>query len=115
MMVRFHRSGAPYTNNKNVVVAQCIVKFVNWDSRKQAHAGKTFAIKNKLPIYISHDLTKRRYQLFKSAQEKCKALNIKDTFAFVDINSNLVARSGRKLEYFNTVDELRDIIFGLSR
>ena len=113
MLVRFHRSAAPYKNKDGVVVAQCIMRFASWRPRKQAHAAKKIAMKKKIPIYISHDRTKSRYDLFKSAARRLKEVNIKDTFAFVDVNSNLVVRSNDNLRYFNTTDDLNDILLNL--
>ena len=115
MFVRFHRSSAPYTNKDGKTVSQCIMRFASWKQRRQAHVGKKKAREEKLPIFISHDLTKRRYDLFKTAARRLKQLNIKDTFAFVDVNSNLAMRNAGKVAFFNTHDELNDLLNNISR
>ena len=115
MMVRFHRSGKPYVNANNETVAQTIVKFHSWKHRRQCHKGKAIARKKKLPFYITHDLTKRRYSLLKYAQSNMKGFNQKDIFAFADVNCNLVARIGLSFEFFNTRDEINAILNGIQR
>ena len=89
-----------------MLVAQTILKFKEWGPRQQAHAGRKVAFDKKLPIFICHDLTKRRYQLLRSAKAKLKQIAKPDTYAFADVNCNLIMRSGKDHALFNSKDEL---------
>jgi hypothetical protein len=103
---RLHRSSAPRTNADGTVVAQTIVKFRHWGPRRQAHNGRVNA--RKSGFSIKHDLTKRRYNLLKSARQaiKDKYGDTDEVFAFADINCNLKLRSGASVSHFNTEAEL---------
>ena len=107
---RFHRSGKPYIFNGRWV-AQTIVRLRYWKQRFEAQRGKKIAREGNLPIMIRNDLTRRRHELLK------KATNVlpkrKGTFAFADVNSNLVIRNADQLHPFNTAEDLAEIMRGL--
>ena len=107
MFVRFHRSDRPYVKNGKTF-AQTIVRFSYWKPRLQAQRGKKIAREKKLPLQVRNDLTKRRYGLMRSAIDQLPAR--KDLFTYADANSNLVIRDGKNLHYYNSEDELNDII-----
>ena len=113
MLVRWHRSGKPYKiqqDGTETLVAQTILKFTHWNARKQAHGSKKKIKDDDLPYVVRQDLTKRRYSLMKDANSRLKQFNRKDLFAFADINCNLVIRNGKKLTYFNTIEQFEDIV-----
>ena len=107
LLERFHRSGAPYVYNGKRV-AQTIIRLRYWEQRVQAQQGKKVARENNLPVMIRNDLTKRRQFLLKRATDLLPKR--KGTFAFANINSNLVVRDGELLHSFNTEQELDDIL-----
>ena len=121
----FHHSGKPLplrkkrNNNENeedvgggegTLVAQTIVKFRHWGSRRQAHYGRKNLQSHGYTI--RHDLTKRRNDLLNEARDRIKAIvgDSDATFAFVDLNCNLAIRHDERVRYFNTKDELLEIM-----
>ena len=59
-------------------------------------------------FFIRNDLTSRRHALYKKAVELLP--DQKGTFAFADVNSNLVIRHKGNLYHFNTEQELLEIV-----
>ena len=109
--IRFHRSGRPYTKNGKKY-AQTIVRLSHWKQRLQAQKGKRIIREKSLPFHIVNDLTKRRYALLKTASSQLPERQ--DLFAYADANCNLAIRDGKRLYYFNTEEELGEIVQNLA-
>ena len=95
-----------------------IVKFKSWKTCCEIYKARPKAYQNgtkkpgsnQLPFSVSLDLTKRRYQLLSRAKRLIED-NKKFNYAFSDINSSLGIKSAdNRFLYFNTNDELKDII-----
>ena len=80
---RAHRLG-PFVKDGKSVNRPVIVRFVSWRARTAIYRKREK--KGKVKFYI--DLTKRRFLLNKSAEEKVTN-NDKVDFAFADVNNNL--------------------------
>ena len=123
-LVRFHRSAKPKNNKNGTLCAQTIVKFARWNIRRQAHYANKKARQTKKSFRIHHDLTRRRYLLIdrargeidrrfaehNNAREQDNNEHKDKVFAFVDINSNLLIRSGETTYPFNTDEELTSVL-----
>ena len=128
-VIRFHRSTKPKKNRDGVMCAQTLVKFARWQPRKLAHYGNKKARVGGKKFRIHHDLTKRRYDLLKRARAqieiRCAAINRRTTepspdhrdkvFAYADVNSNLLFRSGVDSFPFNTERDIDDILDDILR
>ena len=95
-----------------------IVKFKSWKTRCEFYKARPKAYQNgtkkpgsnQLPFSVSLDLTKRRYQLLSRAKRLIED-NKKFNYSFSDINCSLGIKSADdRFLYFNTNDELYDII-----
>ena len=103
---RAHRIGKPF-KRKGTIVHTVIVKFTTWRHRtllfKERH--KRYCKEKKIQMYL--DLTKKRLQLLKDANEKIKNLENVD-YVFPNINCQLCLKlkKSEKLFYFNDLDNL---------
>ena len=110
-LFRLHRIGRPYFL-EGVKYQQVIIKFRSWDARCDAYNGRyTAAEKEEMAnVFVNLDLTKQRYSLLKQAKE---ALFESSAYSYVDINCRLVIRKGDEKLFFNTENELREILGGI--
>ena len=109
---RAHRSGRTITRD-NKRVAQTIVSFRSWSARTRAfdtrYAG-TWEERKKRPYFVRHDLTKRRQQLLKSAQDHLEKHPHAHAYANRECNLFIMNRSsGEQLE-FNDTQGLHDAL-----
>ena len=110
---RLHRSGRPHKSKDGRLVAQCIVRFNSWAARTRAFDTRFAGTRDerlKKPYFVRPDLTKRRMNLLKLAQDALA--DNKSRFAFADAECRLQIKdkpSGDKL-YFNTPNELNSIL-----
>ena len=111
-VVRFHRSAAPKLNNDNILTTQCIVKFAKWAPRRTMQGVNKLAREKNACVRVHHDLTYRRYSLLAKARTQIKDTlgHVDETFAFVNVNSNLKIRSQRTVLDFNTEQQLASIV-----
>ena len=111
--VRLHRSGRPHKAKDGRQVAQCIVRFRNWNARSRAydtHFDGSFEERKKKPYFVRLDLTKRRLDLLKKAQNLFE--HHPTAHALADSECRLLVKNretGAK-NFFNTPAELNDII-----
>ena len=100
---RAHRVGRP--NSK--YPRQMIVKFKSWDTRASVYKKR----KNLKDQKIFVNLTKRRMDLKKLANEKIKDINGAE-YVFADINCSLCVKfiGDKGFKYFNTEYELGKIL-----
>ena len=100
---RAHRIGRP--NSK--YPRQMIVKFRYWDTRASVYKKR----KNLKDQKIFVDLTKRRMELRKMANEKIKDIHGAE-YVFADINCSLCVKliGDKGFKYFNTEYELVKIL-----
>ena len=102
---RAHRLG-PFVKDGKSVNRPVIVRFVSWRARTAVYRKREK--KGKVRFYI--DLTKRRFLLKKSAEEKVKN-NDKIDFAFADVNNNLCLRlKSGAFKFFNSESELNNVL-----
>ena len=105
---RAHRIGQVHTDAKsNVKTRSIIVKFKSWGSRTAFYSARPKAVVNgmKKPrkFSVSLDLTKRRFELLKSAQETIS--HYPDiSYVYADVNCSLAIR------YFNDEKKLSEIL-----
>ena len=103
---RAHRIGRPQTV-RGRIIHQVIVRFTTW-----RHKTKVYRARKKCPKYrIKLDLTKKRVKLL----EKVNAfLEEKELgFAFADVNCRLCAKIGDQFHYFESEEDLLDVIRSL--
>ena len=114
---RVHRVGQEYIDRvTGKKVKSLIVKFKSWKSREKFYRARprTYVNGKKKPgrplFLVSVDLTKRRYNLLRSAMGMMNQnSNIK--FIFADINCSLAIKINEEsLKYFNTKQELNSIL-----
>ena len=114
---RAHRVGKDYMDKiSKRKVKSITVKFKLWKTSQKLHNTRPWVQKDgkKKPFQIfiiSVDLTRRRYQLLSEARKIGKYINaIK--FVFVNINCSLgVGYDNGSFSYFNSKQELHDIIY----
>ena len=112
---RAHRVGKEYTDKiSKKKVKSIIVKFKSWKARQKLYNARPRVQKDdkKKPrqnFSISIDLTRRRYQLLSEARGIVKDIN-GINFAFVNINSLGVRYDNGSFNYFNSEQELHNII-----
>ena len=68
-VVRLHRSSKPVGRDSKLV-AQTIVKLVNWKIREKVHGVNKAARERKAGFRIHNDLTTRRFQLLSTARDR---------------------------------------------
>ena len=112
---RAHRVGKSYDVN-GVRYQSIIVKFRSWNDRAKLYRArpkfKPDHMKNSdtLGFNVAVDLTKRRYELLRSARETIKD-NSKVKFAYADINCSLaLCLHDNSFCYFNSEDDLKQIL-----
>ena len=120
---RAHRIGSIVVDRETGKSSrQIIVKFKSWIPRcdffkarpKAFQNGKKKPASNQLPFRVSLDLSKRRHDLLKRAKEIIKD-NVRIKYAFSDINCSLgMKTTDDRFLYFNTFEELNDIIEKIS-
>ena len=112
---RAHRIGREYSDKTTgKKVKSIIVKFKSWKSRQQLYNSRPRFDKNrkKKPgqnFTISVDLTKRRHELLMKARGLIKDNDAID-FVFSDINCSLGVKFNDSFKYFNSKQELYNII-----
>ena len=111
-LFRLHRIGRSYFI-EGVKYQQVIIKFHSWNARCNAYNGRfTAAEKEEMAnVFVNLDLTKQRYSLLKQAKE---ALTESSAYSYVDINCRLVIKKGDEKMFFNTENELREILGGIN-
>ena len=105
-VVRAHRVGKKSKDKNGRVIHPVIVRFSSWKSRTLAYRKR----EKRGEVSYYPDLTKRRLELKKKAEEKVKG-NKNISYVFADVNNNigLKLENGR-LAFFNSVHELDRII-----
>lgn len=104
---RAHRVGPKKDRNGNRVQRAMIVRFTSWRARTHVYTNRK---KTTGDGKFYTDLTKRRFDLKKKAQEKTKD-NASIKFAYGDVNNNICIMlvDGTK-RVFNSEDELDRIL-----
>ena len=107
---RAHRVGKKYTKEgTGEVIQPVIVRFTSWRSRTAVYRKR----EKRGAVRFYTDLTKRRLDLKKLADEKTKNLE-KVNFAFADINNSIGIRLvDGTMKFFNSEDELNKILESL--
>ena len=107
---RAHRVGRKMTNERTGEVYQpVIVRFISWRARTAVYRKR----EKRGAVRIYTDLTKRRLQLKRLADEKVRD-NEKVQYAFADVNNNIGLRlEGDSIKFFNSEEELDRILASL--
>ena len=105
---RAHRVGPKKDRTGNRVQRAMIVRFTSWRARTHVYTNRKTGNGDGGKFYV--DLTKRRFDLKKKAQEKTKD-NPKVKFSYADVNNNicLMLEDGSK-KFFNSESELENIL-----
>ena len=110
---RYHRIGKTYKNRKGKTVKSIIIKFKSWETREKVYKArpKNHIEGGKKPGFsISLDLTKRRYNLLKSARESIIGKN-NISYVFADRNCSLAIKfKNGTTNYFNSKEEMEKLI-----
>ena len=115
LIVRIELVGKEYTYKiSKKKVRSIIVKFKSWKAHQKLYNArpriqKGDKKKRSLNFNISVDLARRRYQLLSEARGIVKDIN-GINFAFVNINCSLGVRYNCSFDYFNSEQELHNII-----
>ena len=107
---RAHRVGKKMTNQRTgEVYHPVIVRFISWRARTAVYRKR----EKRGAVRIYTDLTKRRLDLKRKADEKIRGNeNIK--FAFADVNNNIGLRlADDTMKFFNSEEELDRILESL--
>ena len=106
---RAHRIG-PLKRDENgkALPRPMIVRLTSWRARTNIYVNRKKENGTKVKFYV--DLTKRRFQLKKTAYERA-ANNPNVDFVFADVNCNLGIRfKNGEFRFFNSVEELDTIL-----
>ena len=104
---RAHRVGPSKDRQGNPVERPMIVRFSTWRARTHVYTNRRKE-DGHAKFYI--DLTKRRFDLKKVAQQKTQG-NPKVKFAYADVNNNVCLRlADDSKKIFNSVEELDQIL-----
>ena len=102
---RVHRIGKVFTEKDGRKTKQVIVKYNSWDARKKCYQSRPkFVAGNKKPrpFIVSVDLTKRRYNLLKTAKGMIEN-NPNTRYVFADISCSLgVKLKDQSFKFFTT-------------
>ena len=112
---RCHRSGKTISRNGKKI-AQSILSFRSWAARTRAFDTRydgSFDERKKRPFFVRHDLTKRRQQLLKYAQDQLYNHPDAHVYANRECNMLLKNRSSGKLYAFNDMRDLHDALSAL--
>ena len=104
---RAHRVGPKRDRQGRRVQRAMIVRFTSWRARTHVYTNRKKG-DSEAKFYV--DLTKRRFDLKKAAEEKIKD-NVKVKFSYADVNNNicLMLDNGTK-KFFNSVAELDNVL-----
>ena len=104
---RAHRVGPSKDRQGNPVERPMIVRFSTWRARTHVYTNRKKE-DGHAKFYV--DLTKRRFDLKKVAQQKTQG-NPKVKFAYADVNNNICLRlEDDSKKMFNSVEELDQIL-----
>ena len=103
---RVHRIGKKFLDESGKETQQIIVKFRSWNDREKFYRARPKGLEKKPGFKVNVDLTKRRYNLLRTARGLIDS-NGKAKYAFSDINCSLAIRMlDESLCYFNSEEEL---------
>ena len=105
---RAHRVGPKKDKQGRNVERAMIVRFTSWSARTHVYTNRKKGNTEGAKFYV--DLTKRRFDLKKKAEEKIRE-NPLIKFAYADVNNNicLMLQDGTK-KFLNSENELDDIL-----
>ena len=105
---RAHRVGPSKDKQGKNIERAMIVRFTSWRARTVVYTNRKKGNNQGAKFYV--DLTKRRFDLKKKAEEKTRD-NPLVKFAYADVNNNicLMMEDGTK-KFFNSEDELDSIL-----
>lgn len=93
---RAHRIGKAW-KSEGKVYRQIIVRFTTWRHRTMVYKARKTSKGPKIRL----DLTKQRLKIIGKINDTLKAKNIKDSFAFADINCRLCVKLNGEFHYMN--------------
>lgn len=101
---RAHRIGQTTKNDDGKVTQQVIVRFTTWRHRTAVYRARKEAKSVKFRL----DLTKKRFSLLLKANEMLKPHA--GWYAFSDVNCRLKAKIADEFKFFDTEEELANLI-----
>ena len=107
---RVHRIGKKIRDESGKETQQIIVKFRSWNDREKFYRARPKGPEKKPGFTVNIDLTKRRYNLLRTARGLINS-NEKAKYAFSDINCSLAIRMhDESFRYFNSEEELDKLL-----